>query len=329
MKQSNKEVGDVLKDKLEQQSPSVSFENVWGKHVKTKGHIFGFRKVFAVPMIALFVMIAIVTVGFASIQITRMIDKTDYPFIPDTEIIGKWQTVDFVTDISEFNPEQKVWKGDLYLSNFAFINEGKMLISFNSGNGNLAYTDTTWTKGLIISNQEKTASQYEIKDIDGSLYMFSEWKSGDYIFDGMKPKYYVLKKVDSEDYSKYETVQIEDKIDYPFIDDEKIIGNWDAVDFVRELDDFSPGTKSWRGNLFVTHFEILNNGELSISCTNGKLSHNTSWTKGLIIDADMKTASKYEIKEFDGETFMFYEWKSGDYTLRGMKPCYYVLKKVK
>jgi len=25
---------------------------------------------------------------------------------------------------------------------------------------------------------------------------------------------------------------------------------------------------------------------------------------------------------------MFFEWKSGDYTIRYMKPCYYVLKKV-
>ncbi len=40
-----------------------------------------------------------------------------------------------------------------------------------------------------------------------------------------------------------------------------------------------------------------------------------------------KTASKYIIKEIDGGKYMFFEWKSGDYTIRGMKPYYYVLKK--
>lgn len=42
-----------------------------------------------------------------------------------------------------------------------------------------------------------------------------------------------------------------------------------------------------------------------------------------------KTASQYTIKKINGCNYMFYEWKSGDYTLRGMKPYYYVLKQVK
>jgi hypothetical protein len=51
------------------------------------------------------------------------------------------------------------------------------------------------------------------------------------------------------------------------------------------------------------------------------------WTKGLIIEPAAKKASRYQIREIQGETYMFYEWKSGDYTLRQMKPKYYVLKK--
>jgi hypothetical protein len=51
------------------------------------------------------------------------------------------------------------------------------------------------------------------------------------------------------------------------------------------------------------------------------------WTKGLIIEPAAKKASRYQIKEIQGATYMFYEWKSGDYTLRQMKPKYYVLKK--
>jgi hypothetical protein len=50
-------------------------------------------------------------------------------------------------------------------------------------------------------------------------------------------------------------------------------------------------------------------------------------TKGLVLSSSLKTASRYILKELDGSTYMFFEWKSGDYTLRGMKPKYYVLKK--
>jgi hypothetical protein len=42
----------------------------------------------------------------------------------------------------------------------------------------------------------------------------------------------------------------------------------------------------------------------------------------------MHQASKYVIKDIDGQTYMFYQWKSGDYTYRYKKPSYYVLKKV-
>ena len=51
------------------------------------------------------------------------------------------------------------------------------------------------------------------------------------------------------------------------------------------------------------------------------------WTKGLIIEPAAKKASRYQIKEIQGATYMFYEWKSGDYVLRQMKPSYYVLRK--
>ncbi|MEA3346672.1 MAG: hypothetical protein U9Q21_01115 [Candidatus Auribacterota bacterium] len=54
-----------------------------------------------------------------------------------------------------------------------------------------------------------------------------------------------------------------------------------------------------------------------------------TWTNGLVIyNHDFKTASKYTIKEIDGSAYMFYEWKSGDYSIRHQKPAYYVLKKV-
>lgn len=35
-----------------------------------------------------------------------------------------------------------------------------------------------------------------IKEIEGTTYMFFEWKNGDYVFRGVNPYYYVLKKVE-------------------------------------------------------------------------------------------------------------------------------------
>jgi bla regulator protein BlaR1 len=41
----------------------------------------------------------------------------------------------------------------------------------------------------------------------------------------------------------------------------------------------------------------------------------------------LKTASHYTIKKIKGSEYLFMEWKSGDYTIRGMKPAYYVMRR--
>ncbi|NRT29062.1 hypothetical protein B0I68_002667 [Clostridium beijerinckii] len=116
-------------------------------------------------------------------EVETRADKVDYPFINDSEVIGKWDSVDFVQDINNFNPEKKSWNGDLYLNNLIFDENGKI------ENKNI-----TWTKDLVLNTSDKTASKYIIKEINGSKYMFFEWKNGDYIERGATPWYYVLKQ---------------------------------------------------------------------------------------------------------------------------------------
>jgi bla regulator protein BlaR1 len=53
-----------------------------------------------------------------------------------------------------------------------------------------------------------------------------------------------------------------------------------------------------------------------------------SWTPGRVDTGESRPAL-YTIKEIDGNLYMFFEWISGDVTIRGQKPCYYVLKKTK
>ena len=62
-------------------------------------------------------------------------DKIDLPFVDDPEIVGEWKSVDFVNEISEFKPNEKQWKEDLYLKEMIFEKEGKTFKPF-----------WTWTK---------------------------------------------------------------------------------------------------------------------------------------------------------------------------------------
>jgi len=326
MEQSNSKIGEVMKMKLDQKIPSIPFNKVWNKHQHRNRKILGLRRVIAIPGIALMSLFVLVMVGF---KFTPIEDNIDYPFINDQQVIGKWQAVDYVANIDDFTPDKKIEEGDLFLKELVFIKDGQMLTAINNGNGKLGPTASTWTQGLVLSRQDKTASTYEIKEIDGSSYMFCQCKDGGYIYFHMKPSYYVLTKVDNADYSNYQLTRIEDKVDYPFVDDPQVIGTWETVDIVKTIDEFDPDGTQWFGRFFLKQFNIAADGKLSGLTSDGLIPEgNITWTNGLILDKRDKTAGKYEIKELKGDTYLFFEWKSGDYTFREIQPEYFVLKKV-
>jgi len=324
LESSNSDIGIILKRALEHHSQSISFESTWDKHLNNNRKAIKSKKKTAMILVAVFTFFAIASVAVAGIM--RNIDKTNYCFVNDPQVIGKWESVDFVEKIDDFIPGKKSMQDNLYLNALAFIKQGKVLVSVE--NGNLAISAFSWTKDKVLNIQEKTASKYIIKKINGSTYMFFEWKSGDYVFRNMVPYYYVLEKVDSNDYSNYQVARIEDKIDFPFINDTQMKGKWESVDFVKTIDSFNPKVSSWMGDLYLTGLSVNENGQLTSTTTKGESSSSLTWTKGMIISRENKTASKCEVKEINGTTYMFYEWKSGDYTNRGMTPEYYVLKKI-
>lgn len=253
----------------------------------------------------------------------RIVDKIDYPFANDPRVIGAWKSVDFVGTPKDFKPGRRGWAGDLWLNHLIFEKGGK-----------ISRTGLTWTKGLVLSKSSKTASTYEIKRMGGDAYLFFQWKSGDYTIRHLEPSFYVLKKVPLEsvkfeppfgkkaDIPSTSTIgengRIIDKIDYPFVSDAGAIGTWKSVDFVQSPEEFEPDASRFKGDLYLKELLILEDGKTNWAWT---------WTKGLLLHSGDKTASKYTIKEMAGSTYMFLEWKSGDYVIRHMKPRYYVLKK--
>lgn len=328
MKPYNGDIKDIMEKSLIQHSSSLSFNSVWSGYRKKPAG----KKLFSMPVTAFILLVAIVATASGGYIYTRIIDKTDYPFVSDPLITGKWKAVDFVNEPEEFIPGKKSLKGDLYLNELVFIKDGKLLSS-SSDSSILSDSSSSWTNGLIINKQNKTASSYEIKDIDGATYIFFEWKSGDYIFNLRDPGFYVLKKLDSNDYSDFEPKRIlEDDVDLPFENDEQMIGIWQSVDFVKNIEDFDPKKQTFKfglEELFLTEMIFDTGGALTLSMDSKKVSNPLiTWTKGLVLNKHNKTSSRCEIREIDGEVFMFYEWKSGDYQYRGMKPSYYVLKKL-
>lgn len=101
--------------------------------------------------------------------------------------------------------------------------------------------------------------------------------------------------------------------------DIQVIGHWTSVDFVKNISDFTPGRKSFNGSLFLKEFVFAPNGK----------THKPfwTWTEGSVYHSGEKTTAKYVVKRIGQEQYLFLEWISGDVTIRGQKPWYYVLKK--
>ena len=98
-----------------------------------------------------------------------------------------------------------------------------------------------------------------------------------------------------------------------------IVGRWQSVDFVSSPDQFRPSTQQWKGDFFLK--EITFNPD-------GSSSKPWNWTDGWIHETDGDVKAEYYIKRLGGEKYLFFPWLSGDVTIRGQKPKYYVLKTV-
>jgi hypothetical protein len=102
----------------------------------------------------------------------------------------------------------------------------------------------------------------------------------------------------------------------PFVDDPAVSGTWVSVDFVPSIDQFVPGQKSWKEDLYLTDISFY---------PGGKCSDWWRWSKGYVWDSREKDLCRYQLKDIGGTQYMFLEWVNSDVTKLGREPFYYVL----
>lgn len=228
--------------------------------------------------------------------------ETAPAFTPDPAAVGTWRAVDFVREPGLFKAGTRQWEGKLFMNRLTLRPDGT-----TSG-------PWSWTRGQLYHPGDRSIAPIEIRDVGGRPHLFMAWMSGDVILRGEAPRYYVFERDDA--YREVQT-RTEDQIDHPFVDDPALLGTWKPYDFVEEPGAFVPGRRGWQGELMDFQMEFLPGGRTPKPWL--------TWTRGLIIHRNDRTASHYEIREAGGKTYLLFEWKSGDYTLRGQKPRWYVM----
>jgi bla regulator protein BlaR1 len=120
-----------------------------------------------------------------------------------------------------------------------------------------------------------------------------------------------------------------DLTNIPFVDDVNILGLWECVDFVEKAEDFVPDSKIWTDDFVFKQLEFLPRGAMLLSIIPWEMgSTSFTWTKDFILNKADETCSSYVIKTLGNSTYMFFEWKSGDYSYKGLDPYFYILKKI-
>jgi bla regulator protein blaR1 len=106
----------------------------------------------------------------------------------------------------------------------------------------------------------------------------------------------------------------------PFVDDPEALGTWTSIDFVNNIEDFSPIAVSWKGEPLTKSIVIKPNGQTDKSWL--------TWSKGYIFHSGDKTHAQYFIKNIEHKSYLINEHMSGDVTLKGMPPKYFVYQKL-
>ncbi len=112
--------------------------------------------------------------------------------------------------------------------------------------------------------------------------------------------------------------------DRSFVTDPALVGVWHAVDFVSTPDKFQPGKKLFSGDMILKDITFTPDGK---TIGDASATGPWRWTKGYIWHAGSHTEADYQIRQIGGQPYLFMEWISGDVTMRGKNPGYYVLSK--
>lgn len=232
-------------------------------------------------------------------------------FENDPQVIGHWKTIDYVNEINDFKPTQNTGMSDVFLKTVRFQNNGKLWWTLRDSQP----IELDWTNGKIRPFGMWPAT-YVTKEFDEMTYLFFEWKSKDH----NQSSYYVLIKTAQND------VMQRDIPDESFELDPQVLGQWTTIDFVETRGQFQPHQKSWLASLFLKklHFKKQGLAEWTLGEDNEMLKK--QWTRGKL-NPDEPFPGLYTLQTMDGNDYLFIEWISGDVTIRGRRPCYYVLQK--
>ncbi|MCM1191108.1 MAG: helix-turn-helix domain-containing protein [Butyrivibrio sp.] len=251
-------------------------------------------------------------------EIGELHEDINLLFQEDDQVVGKWKVV------GEYAVKEDFYSRVGEKRESPYGNKDREIYFLPGGEDYWIYS---WTRGYLKldGGYESCLCRYQVEDYEGSRYMFVENKSYEYLRGGM-PTVLVLEQVDNKKYTRREIAREEDT-NLPFVNDERVLGDWKAFDFIRTKEEFSPGEHHLpQDRLYYKHMHFGEGGCCVSVYQDQTISGRDvqSWTKGYVLKHFNHTACAYEIVTVDDTDYMIIEWKSGDYRWGGYDTDYYV-----
>lgn len=270
-------------------------------------------------------------------------DSIEYTFTLDKNAVGEWEFFNtyFTEDIdNQFDPNGSPNHTQSFVQSTSIYADGTMIQRCFEAVKPYLRQGFHWTKNYFVDLQrgDKYINSYAISTINGKTFMVVDSKSGDYGKTGKVTMYDVYIKT-SDTPTPAPKVKItrdangviSESMDYVFEMDKEVIGKWEQINFVNYPEDFDPTNTTRASYIPMGIHNFYEDGKLTSFGENGQKlgSGEHEWTKGYITNmGSVNTFSAYEIQKLDGKTFMFVQWKNGDYVNRGARPKYYVFMKI-
>jgi len=244
------------------------------------------------------------------------------PFEDDPCVIGKWTYCGILEKAGAFESEQNLIKEPGAIpQNLFFIPGGCNIWMYFWSRGYVYY--------LLPEFNAIVPNAYRVFRVGDITYMEIDWMVNIFLGESHECVVRIYRQEDTRAYTERETHVVHDNLDVPYVADDRVLGEWETVDIVRDPTKFDSKKTYWQGDFWIVDMQFFPRGDCKQTRRHsGGLYHNgLKYSAGVILDRGPQFAQHYEIITQNGEQYLIMEHKSGDYSHTGKVLCYYVFKK--
>ncbi|MBR6767898.1 MAG: MerR family transcriptional regulator [Clostridia bacterium] len=245
-------------------------------------------------------------------------------FENDARVIGKWEYCGNLTPSEEFSGTEQLTQLEVSQKELFFLPGGGHVWMY------------FWTKGIVYYGLHEfnviVPNHYRIFSFQGETYMKIEWMVDSFFNTKPNDTVRIYRQVDRHAYSERETYAYRDPVDLAYSADERVIGEWETVDVIDNLSEFSVDSKRWKKTPFwIVGLKFFERGLCYKTYnTNGnRYDKGFKYTAGILLDEQPERAEHYYLRTEQDVDFLILEHKSADYSYLGKVFCYYVFRRKK